>query len=59
MAIDIKQLVIKSNVEDGCCGNSAENDEENSNSQGVKLQQEVLSECRRMIIEMLNDKGRR
>lgn len=59
MAIDIKQLVIKSNVDDGCCGGDTENDEENSGSQYVKLKHELLSECRRMIIEMLNDKGRR
>lgn len=59
MAIDIKQLVIKSNVSDDCCENESENDARNVKAHNIDLKHEVMNECRRMIIEMLNDKGRR
>jgi hypothetical protein len=59
MAIDIKQLVIKSNVADDYYENESENNDENSYSHNIKLKHEILKECRRMVIEMLNDKGRR
>lgn len=55
MAIEIKQLLIKSNVVD------EEHDErvEQRDMQNANIKHEVLSECRRLIVEMLNDKGQR
>lgn len=55
MAIEIKQLLIKSNVVD-------EDDEERvevRDAANVNIKHEVLSECRRLIVEMLSDKGQR
>jgi hypothetical protein len=55
MAIEIKQLLIKSNVVD-------DTDEENAEDRDARdssIKNEVLSECRRMILELLNDKGQR
>lgn len=55
MAIEIKQLLIKSNVVD------EENDErvEDRDTATATIKHEVLSECRRLILEMLSDKGLR
>ncbi|WP_323816521.1 DUF5908 family protein [Cellvibrio sp. NN19] len=55
MVIEIKQLLIKSNVVD------EEHDEraEQRNLQQANIKHEVLSECRRLIVEMLNDRGQR
>ncbi len=55
MAIEIKQLLIKSNVVD------EDDDErvEDSHAATANIKQEVLSECRRLIVEMLRDKGQR
>lgn len=55
MAIEIKQLLIKSNVVD------EENDErvEDRDALNANIKHEVLSECRRLIVEMLSDKGLR
>lgn len=54
MAIEIKQLLIKSNVVD-------EDDERVDDREAVNsnIKHEVLSECRRLIVEMLSDKGQR
>ncbi|WP_193747464.1 DUF5908 family protein [Cellvibrio sp. OA-2007] len=55
MAIEIKQLLIKSNVVDE--EESAPVAEREIASASIK--QEVMSECRRLILEMLQDKGQR
>lgn len=55
MSIEIKQLLIKSNVVD----DEDDDDDEDGDASTITLKNEVLSECRRMIIEMLNDKGHR
>lgn len=54
MAIEIKQLLIKSNVVD-------EEDEpvEDREAANANIKHEVLNECRRLIVEMLSDKGLR
>ena len=54
MAIEIKQLLIKSNVVDD--GN---NESELDEAALVAMKHDVLNECRRLIKEMLNDKGQR
>lgn len=55
MAIEIKQLLIKSNVVD------EDDDErgEDRDATNTNIKHEVLSECRRLIVEMLSDKGQR
>lgn len=55
MAIEIKQLLIKSNVVD------EDDDERDGDREAVNanIKHEVLSECRRLIVEMLSDKGQR
>lgn len=55
MAIEIKQLLIKSSVADDV------HQEDNSHAEvsADALKYEVLEECRRLIQEMLNDKGQR
>ena len=55
MAIEIKQLLIKSSVADDV------HQEDNSRAQVPTdaIKYEVLEECRRLIQEMLNDKGQR
>lgn len=55
MAIEIKQLLIKSNVVD------EDDDErvEDREAANTTIKHEVLSECRRLIMEMLSDKGQR
>lgn len=55
MAIEIKQLLIRSNVVD-------EDDDERAddrNAANTNIKQDVLRECRRLILEMLSDKGQR
>lgn len=54
MAIEIKQLLIKSNVVD-----DAEEDNEDKDARDASIKNEVLSECRRLILELLSDKGQR
>lgn len=59
MAIEIKQLIIKSTVvdeDDDIQGQSPIQEREAVND---NFKHEVLSECRRMIVEMLSDKGLR
>lgn len=55
MSIEIKQLLIKSTVVDD------EYHDGNNNQQFVpdNIKHEVLEECRRLIQEMLSDKGQR
>lgn len=53
MAIEIKQLLIKSNVVDD------DKDSELDEAALVAMKHDVLNECRRLIKEMLNDKGQR
>jgi hypothetical protein len=55
MAIEIKQLLIKSNVVD----DADEENAEDRDARDASIKNEVLSECRRMILELLNDKGQR
>jgi len=54
MAIEIRQLTIKSNVED------TDDDvlKENTNLDAA-IKDDLLRECRRLIMEMLDDKGSR
>jgi hypothetical protein len=54
MAIEIKQLLIKSNVVD-----EEDDDVEDRDAANANIKHEVLSECRRLIMEMLSDKGLR
>lgn len=59
MAIEIKQLIIKSTVideDDDIHGQSPIQEREAVND---NFKYEVLSECRRLIVEMLSDKGLR
>lgn len=55
MAIEIKQMLIKSNVVDDTDDDSAE--ERDAMSAAIK--QDVITECRRLVLEMLSDKGLR
>ena len=55
MAIEIKQLLIKSNVVDEEESTPAED----RDAAQANIKHEVLSECRRLIVEMLSDKGQR
>tara|TARA_R100000656_G_scaffold116883_1_gene90099 strand:+ start:283 stop:450 length:168 start_codon:yes stop_codon:yes gene_type:complete len=55
MAIEIRQLLIKSNVVD----EEEIAPVENRDAANANIKQEVLSECRRLIVEMLSDKGQR
>lgn len=55
MAIEIKQLLIKSNVVD----EEHDKNVDNRDAQNANIKHEVLSECRRLIVEMLSDKGLR
>lgn len=54
MAIEIRQLTIKSNVEDS----ESEVLEENTGLEAA-VKDDLLRECRRLIMEMLDDKGLR
>jgi hypothetical protein len=54
MAIEIKQLVIKSSIADD--DDEAESDETLS---AAAIKHEILSECRRLILDMLKDRGQR
>lgn len=64
MAIEIKQLMIKSSVADDS-SSSEENDggdsccEPSPKSAANALKDDVLKECRRMILDILSDKGLR
>jgi hypothetical protein len=54
MAIEIKQLLIKSNIVQRVA------DEETDLPEEYRLlKEEVLAECRRMIIDLLQEKGER
>lgn len=54
MAIEIRQLTIKSNVED------SDDEALNENtSLDIAVKDDLLRECRRLIMEMLDDKGAR
>jgi hypothetical protein len=56
MAIEIKQLLIKSNI----VQRTGDEDHESSLSEEQRLlKEETLVECRRMIIEILQEKGER
>ena len=58
MSIEIKQLIIKSNVAD----DEHENDDYSENNMGSAnstFKNDVLIECRRLIMEILSDKGYR
>lgn len=54
MAIEIKQLLIKSTVVD-----DEHHDGNNQQLVPDNIKYEVLEECRRLIQEMLSDKGQR
>lgn len=54
MAIEIRQLTIKSNVEDS----DSEVLEQNTGLE-TAVKDDLLRECRRLIMEMLGDKGLR
>ncbi|MGV3590386.1 MAG: DUF5908 family protein [Gammaproteobacteria bacterium] len=54
MSIEIKQLVIKSTIDD----NDDEDDRDTSVNASA-LKQDVLGECRRLVMELLADKGLR
>lgn len=55
MAIEIKQLLIKSSVVDDAYPEANTRAEVSTEA----IRYEVLEECRRLIQEMLNDKGQR
>lgn len=55
MAIEIKQLLIKSSVVD----DAHQDDKASAAASAEAIKYEVLEECRRLIQEMLNDKGQR
>ncbi len=55
MAIEIKQLLIKSSVVD----DAYQDDNAPADISAEAIKYEVLEECRRLIQEMLNDKGQR
>jgi hypothetical protein len=55
MAIEIKQLLIKSNVVDDAEDDSAEAQD----AIAANIKQDVINECRRLVLEMLSDKGLR
>lgn len=54
MSIEIKQLVIKSTIAD-----DADEDDGRALMGTAELKDEVLSECRRLIMELLKQKGLR
>lgn len=55
MAIEIKQLLIKSNVVD----DEHEDSAEERDAMSASIKQDVINECRRLVLEMLSDKGLR
>lgn len=59
MAIEIKQLVIKSTVVDEDDDMYEKKRDQNRDAINDNIKHEVLSECRRLIVEMLSDKGLR
>lgn len=59
MAIEIKQLVIKSTVVDEDDDMYEKERVQNRDAINDNIKHEVLSECRRLIVEMLSDKGLR
>lgn len=54
MSIEIKQLVIKSTIAD-----DQDDDERGNDTMPDAFKQEVLGECRRLVLELLADKGLR
>lgn len=54
MSIEIKQLLIKSNIVQGTANEDLELSEEHR-----LLKEEMLAECRRLIIDLLQEKGER
>lgn len=59
MAIEIKQLVIKSTVVDEDDDTSEKERVKDRDAVNANIRHEVLSECRRLIVDMLSDKGLR
>lgn len=59
MAIEIKQLIIKSTVVDEDEDTNTREAYQDRDSVNADIKHEVLSECRRLIVEMLSDKGLR
>jgi hypothetical protein len=59
MVIEIKQLIIKSTVVDEDEDTSTRESFQDRDYVNANIKHEVLSECRRLIVEMLSDKGSR
>jgi len=56
MTIEVKQLLIKSNVVQR---ETSEYSDDNLPSSLDKLKEEIISECKMMLIDLLNEKGER
>ena len=56
MSIEIKQLLIKSNVLQKCEGGT---DDTDASEQQQELKEEILEECKNLILAMLTRKGDR
>jgi len=60
MSISIRQLTIKSNVVQRCEGGSGSGtDNAEASEQQMELKEEILEECKNLILAMLEQKGDR
>ena len=59
MSIEIKQLIIKSNVSEDFDGADIVSEENVFGRENTALKNEVLNECRRLIRDALYEKGLR
>jgi len=58
MSISIRQLTIKSNVVQKC-ENGSGTDNAEASEQQMELKEEILEECKNLILAMLEQKGDR
>jgi hypothetical protein len=54
MSIEIKQLVIKSTIAD-----DYGDDDRHDNVMAAELKEDLLGECRRLVLDLLDEKGLR
>lgn len=60
MSIEIKQLLIKSNiVQRAACGSGDSTSESDSSEEQDVVNDKLLEECRRMILEIMREKEER
>lgn len=55
MSIEIRQLLIKSNVVQRC----ATGEEGDAEEQRAEMHEDILAQCREMVLDILNQRGER